>query len=66
MTNLPVKLAFNARIILFTAHRTNYTGPLTLNVISSGKWFRGITLTGLTGGVCFDHGVDSWIIREEP
>jgi hypothetical protein len=60
VTNLPVKLVFQSRITVFIAHRTNYSGPLQLNAVVDGSSRGSITLGGSTGGVRFQHGMNSW------
>ncbi len=62
VTNLPVKLVFHARQMEFTAHRTNYTGPLQLNVVVAGASRGSVSMGGSTGGVHFQHGMNGWSI----
>lgn len=62
VTNLPVKLVFHARFMEFTAQRTNYTGPLQLNAVVGGASRGSVSMGGSTGGVRFQHGMNSWSI----
>ena len=51
VTNLPVRLAFKAREMEFTAQRTNYTGFLKLSPIRDGGSLGVVQTGGPTGGV---------------
>lgn len=61
-TNLPVKLIFHARMMEFTAQRTNYTGPLQLNVVVAGASRGSVSMGGTTDGVRFQHTWNGWSI----
>lgn len=62
VTNLPVKLVFHARQMEFTAQRTNYIGPLQLNVVVGGASRGSVSMGGTNGGVRFQHGWNGWSI----
>ena len=62
VTNLPVKLVFHARNMEFTAHRTNYIGPLQLNVEVEGASRGSVSMGGTNGGVRFQHSWNGWSI----
>lgn len=66
LTNLPVKLVFNARMMEFTAQRTNYTGPLQLNVLVGGASRGSVSMGGTNGGVRFRHSFNGWSISGTP
>lgn len=66
VTNLPVKLVFHARLMEFTAHRTNYTGPLHMHVLVEGQSRGKVSWGGSSGGVRFHHGVNSWGVSGTP
>ncbi len=66
VTNLPVKLVFQARQMEFTAQRTNYTGPLQLNVLVGGASRGSVSMGGTNGGVRFQHRLNGWSISGTP
>lgn len=66
VTNLPVKLVFQARHMEFTAQRTNYIGPLQLNVVVDGHSRGSISMGGTNGGVHFFHSGNRWGVSGTP
>lgn len=66
VTNLPVKLVFHARNMEFTAQRTNYTGPLQLNVLVEGNSRGSVSMGGTSGGVRFFHSWNGWGVSGTP
>lgn len=66
VTNLPAKLVFNARIMEFTAQRTNYTGPLQLNVVVGGASLGGVSVSGTNGGVRYFRSWTGWGVSATP
>lgn len=55
ITNVPVRLVFHAGQMEFTAHRTNYTGPLQLNVQIDGTFNSSASIGDTLGGLRFFH-----------
>lgn len=66
VTNLPVKLVFQARNMEFTAQRINYTGPLQLNVVVGGASRGSVSMGGTKGGVRLQHTWNGWSISGTP
>lgn len=66
VTNLPVKLVFHARFMVFTAHRTNYTGRFQLDTVIAGARRGAVSVSHSTGGVRFKHYLNGWSISGTP
>ena len=66
VTNLPAKLSFHGRFIVFTARRTNYSGPLGLTVALDESEYAHAAARSSTSGVLFRRGWDGWIVSETP